>query len=159
MHKIDSPHATPGNEFTEGDPSVPIQATEVSAKWLNTIQRELVYVVADVADLDLDDEDDTQLAQAIAIMITAAINAHLAAADPHPQYLTDVVFAAHLAAADPHPQYLTDVVFAAHLAPGDPHPQYVRHDAPQGLPLAQQAQARENIDAPSNPFVYFCGQF
>lgn len=57
----------------------------------------------------------------------AALTAHEAAADPHPQYLTaaDLVglyepagaVAAHVAAADPHPQYLTAAEGAAAFAP------------------------------------------
>lgn len=39
--------------------------------------------------------------------IAAAIAAHEAEANPHPQYATDADLAAHAAAADPHPQYLT----------------------------------------------------
>ena len=64
---------------------------------------------------------DGQLAPGIArdTEITAAINAHLAAGDPHPQYLTPTegnaayepigAVAAHVAAADPHTQYQREV--------------------------------------------------
>ncbi len=89
----------------------------------------------------------------VAYSIAAAIAAHLAASDPHPQYLTpsegaaafDALgtsaagIAAHVAAADPHPQYLTaaegaaafdaigaaTAVVVAHEAAGNPHPQYL----------------------------------
>lgn len=67
MHKIDAPGATGGNEFTEGDPQLAIAATTVGAKWLNTIQRELVAVVEDVG-ITLDDTIDTQLLQAIRVL-------------------------------------------------------------------------------------------
>jgi hypothetical protein len=72
---------------------------------------------------------------------TAAINAHVAAADPHTQYLTQargdarvtVGINAHVAAADPHTQYLTQargdarvtVGINAHVAAADPHTQYL----------------------------------
>lgn len=42
MHKIDAPHATADNEFTDGSPSTGIEATELISKWFNTVQRELV---------------------------------------------------------------------------------------------------------------------
>lgn len=78
---------------------------------------------------------------------------HEAAANPHPQYLTEAegnalydpsgaaagLIAAHEAESDPHPQYLTEAEgdaaydalgaatasMNAHLAAGDPHPQYL----------------------------------
>jgi len=68
MHKTDAPGATITNEFTEGNPSLSIPATEVGSKWLNTIQRELVAVV-EGAGLTLNDLDDDQLKEAIEIMI------------------------------------------------------------------------------------------
>ncbi len=68
MHKTDAPGATLTNEFTEGNPSLAIPATEVGAKWLNTMQRELVEVV-ESAGLVLSDLDDTQVRQAIEVMI------------------------------------------------------------------------------------------
>ena len=33
MHKIDAPHATASNEFTDGNPALGIEATGVDAKW------------------------------------------------------------------------------------------------------------------------------
>jgi len=45
MHKIDSDGATITNEFTEGNPSLVIPATVVSAAWLNAVQKEVVKVV------------------------------------------------------------------------------------------------------------------
>ena len=64
MHKIDSPNADSNNEFTNGDPAFGIEATEVWSKWLNSIQRELVALVL-AAGLTLDDQDDTQILQAV----------------------------------------------------------------------------------------------
>lgn len=45
MFKIDSPGATGANLFTEGNPSLNIPATEVSADWLNDVQGELVTII------------------------------------------------------------------------------------------------------------------
>lgn len=45
MHKIDSDGATIDNKFTEGNPSLSIPATIVSAAWLNAVQGELVTVI------------------------------------------------------------------------------------------------------------------
>lgn len=45
MQKIDSDGATVDNLFTEGNPSLSIPATVVSAYWLNAVQKELVKVV------------------------------------------------------------------------------------------------------------------
>lgn len=45
MHRIDSPGATVGNLFTEGNPSLSIPATEVSDDWLNDVQEELANFI------------------------------------------------------------------------------------------------------------------
>jgi len=78
--------------------------------------------------------------------ITASMQSHLAAPDPHPVYLTPTegnaayepkgTMAAHVAAADPHPIYLTAVegtaayeakgTVAAHEAAANPHPGYLQ---------------------------------
>lgn len=73
MHKIDGAGATGTNEFTEGDPVAAELPTQVTAKWLNTMQREVVAVV-EAAGLTLDDEDDGQLLAAINILIDNAVN-------------------------------------------------------------------------------------
>lgn len=46
MHRIDSSTATPDNRFTEGDPTIPIAATTVTADWLNGVQEELVAILS-----------------------------------------------------------------------------------------------------------------
>ena len=46
MHKIDTPDATRDGRFTEGDPTVPIPATTVSADWLNAVQDEVLAVLS-----------------------------------------------------------------------------------------------------------------
>lgn len=68
MFKIDSPGATGSNEFTEGNPSLSIAATVVSSDWLNAVQREIVKVIEGQG-ITLDKGDDTQLEQALLLMI------------------------------------------------------------------------------------------
>jgi hypothetical protein len=69
MFRIDSPGATVGNLFTEGNPATGVPATEVSADWLNdTVQEELVGVVED-AGLTLAKGDNTQLLQSLKILL------------------------------------------------------------------------------------------
>ncbi len=46
MHKIDTPDATRDGRFTEGDPTVPVPATTVSADWLNAVQDEVLAVLS-----------------------------------------------------------------------------------------------------------------
>jgi len=71
MHRIDTSTATPDHKFTEGDPTVPVAATTVSAAWLNAIQEELVAVITG-AGLELKKSDNGQLWQAISQLITNA---------------------------------------------------------------------------------------
>lgn len=78
MHKIDAPHATIDNEFTDGNPSTGIEATELIAKFFNTVQRELVAVV-EAAGLTLSDEDDGQVIEAI----SALLSYHATLTAPH----------------------------------------------------------------------------
>ena len=68
MHKTDAPGATAGNEFTEGNPATATPATQVGAKWLNTIQNEIAFVITQ-AGISLDDADDEQLYAAILVHI------------------------------------------------------------------------------------------
>ena len=71
MHRIDTSTATPDNKFTEGDPTVPVAATTVSAEWLNAVQEELVAVITG-AGLELQKSDNGQLWKAISQLITDA---------------------------------------------------------------------------------------
>mgnify|MGYP000911705505 CR=1 FL=1 len=64
MHRIDTPGATPDNRFTEGDPTIPTAATEVSAEWLTAVQEEVAAVIAG-AGIALDKADNGQLLEAI----------------------------------------------------------------------------------------------
>lgn len=69
MFKIDSPGATITNEWTEGNPSLGIPATVVSADFMNlAVQGELVEVV-EFAGLVLSKVDPTQVRQAIQSLI------------------------------------------------------------------------------------------
>ncbi|SDI54983.1 hypothetical protein [Pseudomonas abietaniphila] len=49
MHRIDGPGATVDNKFTEGDPTGGVQATVVTAPWLNDMQEEMVSVLSAAA--------------------------------------------------------------------------------------------------------------
>ena len=71
MHRIDTSTATPDHKFTEGDPTIPVAATTVSAPWLNAVQEELVAVITG-ARLELKKSDNGQLWQAISQLITNA---------------------------------------------------------------------------------------
>ena len=71
MHRIDTATATPDHKFTEGDPTIPVAATTVSAEWLNAVQEELVAVITG-AGLELKKSDNGQLWQAISQLITNA---------------------------------------------------------------------------------------
>lgn len=45
MDRISGPGATPDNLFTEGNPSLGIDATTVTANWLNGVQEELIHIL------------------------------------------------------------------------------------------------------------------
>ncbi|MDL2266755.1 hypothetical protein LJC46_02050 [Desulfovibrio sp. OttesenSCG-928-G15] len=70
MHLIDGPGATEQGRFTEGDPVIPIPATEVTADWLNAVQDELQAVLT-AAGISPDKADNAQLVQAIKALIIA----------------------------------------------------------------------------------------
>lgn len=66
MQKIASSTETanPSGEFTEGSPAGGTPATLIKASWLNTVQRELLAVLAG-AGVELNPQDDSQLLKAI----------------------------------------------------------------------------------------------
>lgn len=74
MHKIDAPHATVDKEFTNGDPALGVPATELIAKWFNSVQRELVAMVEAFGGT-LNDADDGQIA--------AMLESHFDLAEAH----------------------------------------------------------------------------
>ena len=68
MHRIDSSTATPDNRFTEGDPTIPVPATTVTAAWLNTLQEEAIAVLA-AAGIAPDKANNAQMLAAILKLI------------------------------------------------------------------------------------------
>lgn len=109
----------------------------------------------------------------------ATMAAHVAAPDPHPQYVTSAegnaayaaigapaaAVAAHVAAGDPHPQYLTSTegnaayetagAVAAHVAAANPHPVYLTQAegdaAYDALGAATAAVTAHEADADPHP--------
>jgi len=69
MFRIDSPGATVGGLFTEGNPTTGVPATEVSAEWLNDAVQEEIAGLVEFAGLTLVKTDNTQLRQAIQALI------------------------------------------------------------------------------------------
>lgn len=70
MHRIDTPNATPDHRFTEGDPTAPTHATEVSAAFLNDLQENVCQAI-EAAGIPLAKGEGGQLAQAILALIAA----------------------------------------------------------------------------------------
>ncbi len=77
MHRIDTTTALPGGAFTEGDPTIPVAATEVSADWLNAVQEELVAVIL-AAGIELAKTSNGQLLAAIRALMPQAATTTLA---------------------------------------------------------------------------------
>jgi phage-related tail fiber protein len=67
MHKIDGPGNVAG-QFIDEDPENEIPGTQVTSKWLNTMQEEVANVVTAMG-LTLDDTQNNQLLQAITRMV------------------------------------------------------------------------------------------
>lgn len=68
MHRIDSSTATPDNRFTEGNPTIPVPATTVTAAWFNSAQEELIAILAAVG-ITPDKANDAQVVDAIKALI------------------------------------------------------------------------------------------
>lgn len=64
MHKIDTETATAENEFTDGDESQSIPATDLDAAWFNVVQRELCNAVEGLGS-NLNPSNDHQLLDAL----------------------------------------------------------------------------------------------
>ena len=64
MHRIHGRGATDDNKFTEGNPAIPIIATDVTDEWLNDVQENICKVIED-ANIALVKGDYTQLTEAI----------------------------------------------------------------------------------------------
>lgn len=73
MKRIDNATSV-DSRFTQGDPATGTPATIVPAWWLNQVQEELATVIEE-AGIALDGEDTTQLYEAIAALIAAALPA------------------------------------------------------------------------------------
>ncbi len=78
MHKVDAPGADPANEFSDGDPQTGVPATTLEAKFMNTLQRELVNVV-ERENIALDDQDDGQVYQAMQSLIQKSLSGSIPA--------------------------------------------------------------------------------
>lgn len=70
MDRINHPTATAERTFTGGNPAANIPATVVTPEYMTMLQEEVCNVILS-GGLELDPEDDTQLAQAVAAMIAA----------------------------------------------------------------------------------------
>lgn len=70
MHRIDSADATTDHKFTEGDPSVPVDATTVTATWLTDVQENICQAI-EAAGIPLEKGNGGQLALAIQALIAA----------------------------------------------------------------------------------------
>lgn len=68
MHRIDGPGATPDNRFTEGDPTQGVEATDVTADFMNAVQEELAAVI-EGAGIPLDKDQNNQLLQALQSLV------------------------------------------------------------------------------------------
>lgn len=80
MHRIDAPGATPDNRFTEGDPSQGIEATDVSADFLNAVQEEIASVI-EGAGITLNKASNSQLLLALqSLLMPTATVIHVATA-------------------------------------------------------------------------------
>lgn len=98
MHRIDDATAavalptpaTPGTPgyFTEGNPSLAVPATIVTADWANAIQEEIAYVI-EQAGGTLDKADTTQLKDAIDTMISTAAGSAASQAEMETGTATD----------------------------------------------------------------------
>lgn len=101
MHRIDGPGATSGNLFTEGNPfAVPaaIDATVVTADWLNDVQEEIVGIIL-AAGSPLQKGNQSQLFGAITVLIPAVTD---------PRYGRNIPFTAPQAFSAGDPWLLGD---------------------------------------------------
>lgn len=64
MERITGPGATPDNLFTEGNPALGIDATTVTANWLNGVQEELIYILEE-AGITPNGASSTQVMEAL----------------------------------------------------------------------------------------------
>ena len=67
--------ANAAGEFTSGSPGAGVDATQITVAWLNSIQRELVAVVAG-SGLSLDPAKDDQVLDALRVLVRQANSAY-----------------------------------------------------------------------------------
>lgn len=71
MHRIDAP-GNSNNTFIEGNPTLGIPATTLSADFLNAVQEEMAYTI-EQAGLVLDKNDNTQFKQAVDLIVASNV--------------------------------------------------------------------------------------
>lgn len=71
MHRIDA-NGHVANQFTEGNPAIGQQATQVSAAWLNDVQENIAYAI-EQAGIALVKGDGQQLYEALVAMISGVV--------------------------------------------------------------------------------------
>lgn len=78
MYPINGPGSTVDKTFTEGNPSLGVPATQVTAKWCNDLQAEIIAVIIE-AELEPDADNQGQLLAAILSLIAGGGAAVVAA--------------------------------------------------------------------------------
>lgn len=68
MHRIDGAGATSDNKFTEGNPTTGVMATTVTADWCNSVQEEILAVLA-AANIEPNKANNAQLLAAMRAII------------------------------------------------------------------------------------------
>lgn len=69
MHRIDGAGATVTGQWTEGNPSTGVPATEITSAWMNAIQNEIESVIVTGAGTALSKPNNAQLLAAILTVI------------------------------------------------------------------------------------------
>lgn len=69
MHRIDGAGATVTGQWTEGNPSTGVPATEITADWMNAIQNEIENVIVTGAGGTLSKANNAQLLAALLTLI------------------------------------------------------------------------------------------
>lgn len=72
MHRIDTDGALTGGQFTDGNPAVGQQGTQVDSSWLNDVQENIAQAI-EHAGIALVKGDGTQLTKALLAMIAGVI--------------------------------------------------------------------------------------
>lgn len=75
MHRIDGDGATVTGQWTEGNPSTGVPATELTADWMNAVQNEIENVIVTGAGAALNKANNAQLLAAILTVIANNLTA------------------------------------------------------------------------------------